>query len=388
MQQLVRLPRGAKLTHIAGLAVPSNIAARALPSATIQNKPNIAALTRHLPNIWGVHPYALHMGVQSADGEFALAYDVIGGRPLRVLTSQRCGKPCYWCRSPKAIAPRKPDVVIDEIQQHYDDFDSIHFEDNDVWFDPENFRRIGERMIEHGLNTKSALVKTTTDRISSDRVDFLGRMGVRTVAFGVESFSQRCLDLLHKKTTVEQNHQAIQLVLAAGMKPGINAIWCVPGVDLSTTRELVLSVIPYLKVGAYLNLVPELVLEDIRLTPTIRRLIAAGYIRNEPRRFPGASDCLDYLVLDLPDAMRRFRDAALRRTESEVVVHMRAHRVRNISVAVWSLFLLRSIVQEFPSGFDLTEQERADATVDVNAILAMVLNAEAKHTHLYHGVVG
>lgn len=381
--QLVRLPCGADLTHVPGLVIPhSRGCTTALPAVPLQGGPNIAAFTRHLPNVWGLRPYRSRAGVASSRGGRALAYDVIGQRPLRIITSQRCGKPCYWCRSPKAIAPRNPEDVIREIEQHYDACDSIHIEDNDIWFDPSNFNCIGKGLISRGLTSKPILVKTSTDRMTADRADFLRQMGVRIVAFGVESFTQRCLDLLHKETTVEQNHRAVQLALAVGIKAGINAIWLVPGIDLAATWDLVLSVIPYLKRGAYLNLVPELALGDIRITRAIRGLMNEGHIHSEPRHLPGALGPLEFLVLNLPEPMALFREAVLRRTEDEVAAHRKVHEMPNVSVAVWSLFLLRSIVREFPAGHELTEGERRIALADIGTILEAVLGAEKEYALL------
>ncbi len=384
LHRLVRLPPGADLSQVPGLVTAQSAGgpASALRPVPLQNWANVAAITRHLPDCWGLRPYRCRGGVESRRGGRLLPYDIIGHRPLRVLTSQRCGKSCYWCRSPKAIPPRPAEDVIAEIEQHQRECDSVHFEDNEIWFNPENFRRIGEGLIRRGLTGKPTLVKTTTDQMTADRADFLWRVGVRIVAFGVESFTQRCLDLLHKGTTVEQNHRAVRLALEAGIKPGINAIWLVPGIDLAATRELALTVIPYLKRGAYLNLVAELALGDIRLTPAIRRLMGEGHLRSESRNFPGARGPLDYLVLDLPAPMAAFKEAAIRRTEAEVAAHQAACGVANISVAVWSLFLLRSIVGEFPPGHELSELERDRALADLEAVLEAVLRAEEQHALL------
>ena len=284
LRELVRSCRSGPVPDVPGLLRPG---AERRPVPAASPMPRAPEKRLPFPSIWRLATYESRAGVLGPSAATALPYDMVGLRPWRVLTSQRCGKPCYWCRSPKALAPRVPVDVVAEIAAHFSECDSLHFEDNEIWFAPDNFRRIGRLLVARGLNSKPGLVKTTTDRMTAERAAFLREMGVRIVAFGVESFSQESLDLLGKGTTVEQNHRALELALQAGLKPGINAIWLVPAIDPESTWELARTVIPYLRRGAYLNLVPELEMGDLRVTPHIESLISRGYFRREVCRFPG-----------------------------------------------------------------------------------------------------
>lgn len=340
--------------------------------------------TQHsLPNIWGLASYESRDGVLATGGKRVLPYDIIGLNPVRILTSQRCSKACYWCKSPKRIAPIDPDLIVQEIELHFDQCDSVHFEDNEIWFAPDNFYRIGQQLIARKLNDKPMLVKTTTDQITESRVAFMRDAGICIVAFGVESFTQESLDLLNKGTTVEQNHKALDLVLDAGIKAGINAIWLVPGIDLAKTREFILSVIPYLKRGAYLNLVPELDMGDVKMTRFIDRLANHGYFRNEPRQFPGMHKPLDFIVLNISEQMSQFKQAVLKRVYQTVAVHQQGQGSPNVSIAVWSLYLLLSIIREFPVGCGLPDIEREKAEYDVSSVLSATLEAEEEHRLFY-----
>jgi hypothetical protein len=82
----------------------------------------IVEFQSRFPNIWGLSSYDQRGAVVSA-GQRLLPYDVIGLNPYRVLTSQRCGKTCYWCRSPRWCRLVTPPAVGEEIERHYAAYD-------------------------------------------------------------------------------------------------------------------------------------------------------------------------------------------------------------------------------------------------------------------------
>lgn len=337
-------------------------------------------------NIWGLTPYISRCRVITDQGKPILPYDIIGLNPLRVVTSQKCAKACYWCKAPKQIDPRKPAKIVEEIKYQYDQCDSIHFEDNEIWFSPDNFYKIGELIIANGLTSKPMLVKTSTDQITPTRAKFMYEMGIQIVALGVESFDQESLDLLKKDTTIAHNHQALKLVLGNGMKPGINTIWLVPAINLTKTKELILSSLPYLKRGAYLNLVPELEMGDVKKIPPINYLLHEGYFRNEPKHFPGMLAPVYFLKVHLCDIMITFKKAVLESLSQKITIHKHKYGENHLSVAVWSLYLLQSIVIEFPDSIQMTERLRKQISSDLDIIIQKVIHAEDKHKLFYETV--
>lgn len=63
------------------------------------------------------------------------------------------------------------------------------------------------------------------------------KAGFIRIGCGIESGSQKILDLLNKKTTVEQNRSAVQRVKASGMMATCNFIFGTPGENRETLKE-------------------------------------------------------------------------------------------------------------------------------------------------------
>lgn len=384
LMELVAALRSGQDRPVSGIMsrqATGNAVARGLTGIThhhiaLPDRRQIAEFQEGLPSVWGLAQYARRRAVLGSSGQRILPYDMIGLNPYRIVTSQRCAKPCYWCRSPKAIDPRSPSAVVDEIERHYDSCDSLHFDDNELWFAPENFERVAELLQMRGLTNKPVLVKTTTDQITPQRASLLRDIGVRIIAFGVEAFSQDSLDRLRKRTTVEDNHFALRTTLAQGMKPGVNLIWLVPGIDLVKTRILIESVVAYLRQGAYVNIVPCLDLGDLRLSPALASLVAAGDIRHEEYYTRGMNASLDYFTLTVSPAMRAYADAASRSHEAMVEQWGRHHQGTGLSVALRSVLFLLALVQAWPADAAWPAAERLQMGSILGAVASAVQEAE------------
>jgi hypothetical protein len=377
----LRTGRGGPVPGILSREAAGNGPARGLTGIThhhiaLPDRRQIAGLQEGHPSVWGLAQYAKRRAVLGSSGQRLLPYDMIGLHPYRVVTSQRCAKPCYWCRSPKAIDPRSPAAVADEIERHYDSCDSLHFDDNEIWFAPENFERTAEQLRQRGLTSKPVLVKTTTDQLTPPRAALLHAIGVRIIAFGVEAFAQDSLDRLRKRTTVEDNHCALQTTLAHGMKPGVNLIWLVPGIDYAKTRVLIESVVPYLRRGAYVNIVPCLDLGDLRLTPAISALVADGHARREQYHNRGMNASLDYYRLTVSPAMQSYADAVSAAHERLVEQWMPYHQGAGLSVALRSVLFLRALVQAWPDNAAWPIAERVQTGGILEAVATAVQRAE------------
>lgn len=79
--------------------------------------------------------------------------------------------------------------------------------------------------------------------VSPELMASMKRAGVVRFSFGIESGSQKMLDLMDKKTTVEENVLALRLAEKTGVPAYSNIIFGMPGEDASTlaqTREMLI----------------------------------------------------------------------------------------------------------------------------------------------------
>ncbi|MBT6230690.1 MAG: hypothetical protein HOI47_28965, partial [Candidatus Scalindua sp.] len=61
--------------------------------------------------------------------------------------------------------------------------------------------------------------------------------GFIRLSFGVESGSQKMLDIMKKRTTVLQNYEAVKVSVEEGMFVHVNMVLGMPGENLSTLKE-------------------------------------------------------------------------------------------------------------------------------------------------------
>ena len=146
-------------------------------------------------------------------------------RDIAIYTSRGCPHRCGFCYN-KDFNKRKwrgksPEKVIEEIKKLVKDYQINSFEINDDEFfvDLERAKKICELIIKENLDIE---IFTTcrvnyVDNMNDEYLRLLRRAGFRTLAFGVESGSERILDLIHKDITIEQVFNTIKRLKAAGI---------------------------------------------------------------------------------------------------------------------------------------------------------------------------
>lgn len=168
---------------------------------------------------------------------------------VRVLTSRGCTSHCTFCNAPHArnrVARRKvwrgrsPEDVVDELaflnaRYGVDTFDFIDstFEDPNAKIGKQRVRRIAELILDRELRIYyniCAQAKNWSED-DNDLIDLLYRSGLEKVLIGVESGSQRTLELFKKRSTTADNHRAIRLFRKHGIYVAFGFIMFHPYAD-------------------------------------------------------------------------------------------------------------------------------------------------------------
>lgn len=145
------------------------------------------------------------------------------GAATTIITSRGCCYRCSFCCKAlpqmRYIRYRSPRNIVDELEQVSSNFDIWHFRFIDDIFTV-NRRRIYDlcSLIKQHQLEIFWLCITRTDAVTSDLLKAMYQSGCREIHFGIESGSQRLLDLMNKQTTVETNLKAVEKAKEAGLK--------------------------------------------------------------------------------------------------------------------------------------------------------------------------
>ena len=153
-------------------------------------------------------------------------------RPV-VMTSRGCPYDCNFCSSSsfwKHYQARSAERVVEEIRYHAQRgaTDIIIFDDLFA-VNKRRLRAIVEQCADQGLGGLDYSCLVRSNLIDAEMVDLLKTLGVKGLAFGAESGSNRVLSLMSKKATVEDNQRAIDLLVAGGFRPTMSLVAGYPG---------------------------------------------------------------------------------------------------------------------------------------------------------------
>jgi anaerobic magnesium-protoporphyrin IX monomethyl ester cyclase len=180
-------------------------------------------------------------------------------RPMEILlTSRSCPLRCAFCSNiPGTFRARSPENVVAEIvDRHRSGVTSFDIADANFTHDPVRAMRIFDLIIREKIRI-SFRFKSRTTAISPELVNKARQAGAYLVSMGMESGSQEVLRRMNKKTRIETNIDACQIVMKAGLK--LNTGWIIgfPGETRETIREttrLILAVKP--TTASILRLIP------------------------------------------------------------------------------------------------------------------------------------
>lgn len=144
-------------------------------------------------------------------------------RVAAMLTSRGCPYDCIFCHNSWKGTPYRfnsPERVLCEIKELIKNYgiQAIFFIEDNFFANKSRVRNICELIIKENINIIWG-ANSRVDGIDLNIVRTAKEAGCRQITFGFESGSQKILDILNKKTTIEQNKKAIDICNEAGIIP-------------------------------------------------------------------------------------------------------------------------------------------------------------------------
>lgn len=195
-------------------------------------------------------------------------------RATTIYTSRGCAFDCAFCAGKvaagKKVRYQSSDLVIEEIERLVKDYnvEGIYFADDMFDVNVGRADTICEKLIKKGLNKKVCIYpQLRANNIDKKRLELMKKAGVIRVDLGFESGSQRILDAMNKKTTVEQNYKAAKMLHDAGLQFQANVIVGFPGEeeeDINKTALMLKETRPHwINFGEFLPLPGSKIYDDL-----------------------------------------------------------------------------------------------------------------------------
>ncbi len=239
---------------------------------------------------------------------------VVKAFPVAPITSSRgCPFSCHFCASPKIwkrqIRYRSAKNVVDEIELLVKKYQvkEIHFEDDNLTLKRSHVEGICEEILKRRLKVYWATPNgIRVDAVSEELLKLMKRSGCYSVAFGIESGSQKILDNIDKKTDLKMMNSAIRMAHRTGLITQAFIIFGLPGETRKTiedTIKMVMSLPLHKSQFLLLDLLPGSVLWDRFGNGDIELFKKRSY--QEPGFIPEGLTA-DYLIKARTQAFRRF----------------------------------------------------------------------------------
>lgn len=228
-------------------------------------------------------------------------------------TSRGCASQCVFCDIPAfgqgKVRARSAEHVVAELRQLQEDgYGTVSFADDQFLFWPKRIEAICQGIRDNGITLRWGC-EGRVDSKCTELFPIMARSGCRSLAFGVESGSQKVLDRIKKRQTIEQIELAVNGAKRAGIEL-VHAFFLIgcpdeTAEDIDQTFRLASRLrIDSLGVNR---------LEVFRGTPLWREYLERDLVDDETDWFKSI-ECseLDPSVLD-KDEIQRLRAAGMRR---------------------------------------------------------------------------
>lgn len=164
--------------------------------------------------------------------------DCSGGKYRTMVSSRGCPYNCIFCGSKIMFGQktrfRSPENVVEEIKQLK--VNEITMCDDTFTLDRQRTIKMCEKIVNEKLDMKF-LVSSRANTIDRGMLVWLKRAGVYHITFGIESGSQKILNIMKKGITLEQAEKAIKLTKEFGIETYCSYVLGCPGETKQTIQE-------------------------------------------------------------------------------------------------------------------------------------------------------
>jgi radical SAM superfamily enzyme YgiQ (UPF0313 family) len=162
---------------------------------------------------------------------------------VSLICARGCPYTCTWCsRSVYGESHRRRSVqsVVDEIVQIRERYrpDMLWFADDVFTINHRWFNEFYDVMQARGIRIPFECI-TRADRLTDDILEKMSRLGAARIWYGSESGSQRILDAMQRRVTVEEIRTVTQQARRHGIQTGLFVMLGYPGEELSDIEETV-----------------------------------------------------------------------------------------------------------------------------------------------------
>jgi len=165
---------------------------------------------------------------------------------LGIVTSRGCIGRCNFCyRMERGLRLRSIRNIIEEVKTLYNGYGVNYFLIQDECFSisKKRMKELSRALKENDLNIKFAC-SCRVDNFDEEMCQIMVDMGCQHFDFGLESMDQKVLDNMNKRTTVEQNINAVSLVKGyKNISIGFNFLWG----NIGDTPESLKGIVDFLK---------------------------------------------------------------------------------------------------------------------------------------------
>ena len=166
------------------------------------------------------------------------SYSTTKNQSCDMITSRGCVYSCGYCSSSlimgKKFRSRSPENVVNEIEQLIENFKikDIAFMDDTFMLNKNRANLIADEIKNRGLDI-GFVASSRVDMVDKALIEKLKSAGLSTLYYGVESGSQRVLNLMKKGITLKQAEDAVKVAKEVGVDILTSFILGFPG----ETRE-------------------------------------------------------------------------------------------------------------------------------------------------------